>query len=515
MHKNKPDLYITTPLYYVNSHPHIGHTFTTVVADIVKRYHQQMGRNVYFLTGTDEHGEKIALAAEKAGLSVEKFVDENSNRFKAVWDSMGIKYDDFIRTTEDRHKSVVKGLLQKLYESGDIYFASYEGNYCLGCERFVTDAELVDGKCKDHGTHPKKVKEENYFFKMSKYSDQLKKEFENNADIIRPEWYRREVLGYLNDKIEDLCISRPKERVSWGIELPFDNRFVTYVWFDALLNYISAVGYPDESFRDYWDVCEHFIAKDILRTHTVYWGTMLIAAGLPLYKHLNVHGYWNMSGMKMSKSLGNVVEPSAFKEKYGDENLRFFFLREMKWGDDADFTIERFVSRYNTDLANNYGNLISRTLGMVEKYYADKDELNIKAMLPEQHKLRDSLQSLVLSYKKDFAVYEFNKTIECMWSLFDETNKYIADSKPWDLAKNNSRQELDLVIMPVLEVIRITTYMLRPIMPKVCDRILSEFGIENFKDISFDSFCEWGAVDSIKSKYSNKKFFDRIEEEKE
>ena len=241
----KVDIYITTPLYYVNSHPHIGHTFTTVVADVVKKYHKLFGREVYFLTGTDEHGEKISIAAAKAGKDVVTFVNENSSRFREVWDNMGIDYDDFIRTTEPRHKKVVNYLLQKLYETGDIYFSSYEGKYCLGCERFVTDAELIDGKCKDHGTEPKSIKEENYFFKMSKYIEQLKKEIESKPDRIRPEWYRKEVLGYLNEKIEDLCISRPKERVSWGIELPFDNRFVTYVWFDALLNYISAIGYPE------------------------------------------------------------------------------------------------------------------------------------------------------------------------------------------------------------------------------------------------------------------------------
>jgi len=511
----KVDLYITTPLYYVNSHPHIGHTFTTVVADIVKKYHKLFERDVYFLTGTDEHGEKISIAAEKAGKDVITFVNENSNRFREVWDNMGLDYDDFIRTTEPRHKKVVNYLLQKLYETGDIYFSSYEGKYCLGCERFVTDAELVDGKCKDHGTEPKVIKEENYFFKMSKYTEQLKKEIETRPDMIRPDWYRKEVLGYLNEKIEDLCISRPKERVSWGIELPFDNRFVTYVWFDALLNYISAIGYPEnKDFNEYWKVCEHFIAKDILRTHTIYWGTMLLAAGLPLYKHLNVHGYWNMSGMKMSKSLGNVIEPSSFKQKYGDQGLRFFFLREMHWGEDSDFTLERFISRYNTDLANNYGNLISRTMGMIEKYYTDRDLLETIS-LPKEHPLKDLLEAVKKSYVKDFSRYEFYRTLDLMWAMFNETNKYIAESKPWDLAKNNEREKLDQVILSVLEVIRVGTYMLLPIMPDNSSRILAQLGTTDLTGTNFDKFSRWGAISSYKTKYTDKKFFDRIEEEKE
>ncbi len=509
----KPDIYITTPLYYVNSHPHIGHTFTTVVADIVKRYHKLFGRNVYLLTGTDEHGEKISVAAQNAGVDVKKFVDDNSKRFKEVWDLMGLGYDDFIRTTEERHKKVVRYLLTKLHDTGDIYFASYEGHYCLGCERFITAAELVDGKCPDHGTVPKLVKEENYFFKMSKYADEFKKEIERRPDMIRPEWYRNEVLGYLKEKTEDLCISRPKDRVSWGIELPFDDRFVTYVWFDALLNYISAIGYPDKpEFMDFWNVSEHFIAKDILRTHTIYWGTMLLASGLPLYKHLNVHGYWNMSGMKMSKSLGNVIEPSAFKETYGDQGLRFFFLREMRWGEDSDFTMERYIGRYNTDLANNYGNLISRTMGMMEKYYPNDDKTDVSNYLPASHPLRNALDNVIKSYKEDFYKYEFHKTLELMWVLFDETNKHIADSKPWDIAKTGDKAALAKILVPVLEVIRITTYMLTPIMPTVCVEILDQFGFENAVNTNFDVFTKWGNAETFNVKYKNKKFFDRIEQ---
>jgi methionyl-tRNA synthetase len=505
--------YITTPLYYVNSFPHIGHTYTTVVTDVVKKYYKKFDKDVFFLTGTDEHGEKIFDSAKKQNKDVDTFVNENSDRFRKLWDFMNIDYDDFIRTTEERHKKIVQYVLKTLYDKGDIYFDSYEGLYCLGCERFVTESELINGKCKDHGVPPKKVKEENYFFKMSKYVEKFKSELEKNPNIIRPRKYYNEVLGYLKENVGDLCISRPKERVSWGIELPFDKNFVTYVWFDALTNYISAIGYPkNKNFDDLWSVSEHFVAKDILRTHTIYWCTMLLALGLPLYKHLNVHGYWNMSGIKMSKSLGNVIDPYYFKEKYGDENLRFFFLRDMHWGDDSDFSLERFITRYNSDLANNYGNLISRFMGMMNKYFKDFKEIELKNNLPEEHFLKSKLIKLVDSYKNDFSEYKFYKTLDIMFNVFDETNKYIAESKPWEIAKNQDKEALLLVLSPVMEVIRITTAMLYPVMPKITINILKEFGIdEKFK---FDDFLNWGSVDKIKVQYETKKFFDRIDIEK-
>jgi len=314
---SSPPFYITTPIYYVNARPHLGHAYTTITADVACRFHSMRGTDTFFLTGTDEHGDKIVRAAKKEGLSPRTYVDRISGQFKDLWPQLNISYDRFIRTTDPAHMAVVEKILQKIHDEGDIYFSEYEGMYCYGCERFYTERELGDGKCRDHQTQPEVIREANYFFRMSRYQEWLVDHIREHSDFIRPERFKKEVLSFLKDPLEDLCISRPKSRLKWGITLPFDDRYVTYVWFDALINYVSALGYPDgEDFVKYWPSAQHIVAKDILKPHGIYWPIMLKAAGIPVYQHLNVHGYWNVDESKMSKSLGNVADPLAMKKDY-------------------------------------------------------------------------------------------------------------------------------------------------------------------------------------------------------
>nr|HPR03980.1 methionine--tRNA ligase [Deltaproteobacteria bacterium] len=350
----KQHFYVTTPIYYVNARPHLGHVYTTVIADVLARFHKLLGEEVFFLTGTDEHGDKIMETARGLGTTPRALADENSQRFRDLWPLIQVENDRFIRTTEPEHVRTVQRILQEVYDRGDIYFGEYGGHYCTGCERFMTETEMVDGMCPIHQKPLTFVQEQNYFFRMEKYRPWLIDHIARNPDFIRPERYKNEVLGMLRDPIDDLCISRPKTRLSWGIELPFDKDYVCYVWFDALINYLTGIGYPDgERFGEFWSQAQHLVGKDILKPHAVYWPTMLKATGVEPYRNLNVHGFWNVDATKMSKSLGNVVDPLEMKDKYGVDAFRYFLVRDMVFGLDSNFSEEALIERYNADLAND------------------------------------------------------------------------------------------------------------------------------------------------------------------
>jgi len=484
--------YITTPIYYVNDEPHIGHAYTTILADVLSRYHRLFGDDVFFLTGTDEHGQKLQEAAKRENRPPQEFCDQMVVRFKKVWEKLNISNNDFIRTTEKRHKDVVKKILQKLYDEGEIYPSNYEGWYCVFEERFWTEKDLVDGNCPDCHRPVSKLTEKNYFFKMSKYQDWLIKHIQDHPGFIQPDFRRNEVLGFLRQPLGDLCISRPISRLSWGIELPFDKDYVTYVWFDALINYISAIAYLSDSgiFERWWPAI-HLIGKDILTTHAVYWPTMLKAMGLEQPRTIFAHGWWLSGDTKMSKSLGNVVKPLDLADKYGVDPFRFFLIREMTLGQDSSYSEASFVNRYNSDLANDLGNLLSRVIKLLETSTA--------GIIPEpgpngnaEMELGERASKLLESFKDRIASYSLNFSTEEIMELVRATNRYIESNRPWDLAKSQDKARLGTVLYNSAESLRLVAALLTPIMPEKCQTIRRQLGIESDSENSCK--LSWGAL---------------------
>ncbi|MBH31089.1 MAG: methionine--tRNA ligase [Candidatus Marinimicrobia bacterium] len=466
--------YLTTPIYYVNDKPHIGHAYTTILADVLARYHRDSGDEVFFLTGLDEHGQKVQQAAEERGVDPQDHCDKMAPRFLKLWEKLHISNDDFIRTTEKRHAKVVQGILQTVYDNGDVYENEYEGLYSVSEERFITDKEAESGEFRDI----KKLKEKNYFFKMSKYQDALIDHIHANPKFIQPDHRKNEVLGFLKQPLGDLCISRPKSRLNWGIDLPFDKDYITYVWFDALINYVTATGFSvnDAGYEKWWPCEVHLIGKDILTTHTVYWPTMLMSAGIPLPKSIFAHGWWLSGESKMSKSLGNVVNPLDLIEEYGVDPVRYYLMREMVLGQDASFTLESFVKRYNSDLANDLGNLVGRVTTLIERHFGGTIPASGQLEDREQE-LRDMGEALSTVIPDHILSMRLSEAVEETMQYVRAINRYMERTEPWKLVKNNL-ERAGTVLYNATESLRQALVLLRPIMPVRTEIVLKMIGAE-------------------------------------
>jgi methionyl-tRNA synthetase len=517
--------YITTPIYYVNDVPHIGHAYTTIAADTLARYHRLAGDAVFFLTGTDEHGQKVEKAATERGLSPKAHADSMSKNFHALWKKLEITNDAFIRTTDREHIAVVQELLQMLYDKGEIERRTYEGWYCTPDERFWTEKEIVEGKCPDCGRPVDRISEDNYFFLMSKYQQRLVAHIDGNPSYIRPESRRNEVLGFLKSQtLGDLCISRPKARLSWGIELPFDRDFVTYVWFDALVNYLSATRYlspplsgstsPSAREKFWWPADHHLVGKDILTTHSVYWSTMLMALGLPLPRNIFAHGWWTKDGKKMSKSLGNVIDPNAVVETYGADAFRYFVLREVPFGLDGDYSTETFITRFNTELANDLGNLLSRVLTMIGKYFDGKIPSAGAEQTPDRE-LRETAMSVPSKVEEDLLALAFTKYLQDVWMLVMRANRYVEENAPWTLAKNGDLGRLGHVLYNLSESLRLIGLYLYPVMPSTGQKVWTALGID--KQVGACRLQEeqpWGTLAAGTAIQPGAQLFPRIDQKK-
>lgn len=449
--------FLTTPIYYVNAKPHVGHMYTAIAADVLARHYRNQGKKVLLSTGVDENSQKNVEAAEKQGISPQEYVDQMAPVWKNTFDTINLSYDTFVRTTSPEHRVAVQSMITKMEEAGDIYLGDYEGYYCVGCEEFIAEKDLVDGKCAIHKTEPKIIREKNYFFKLTKYKDQLLAWYTENPDAVQPTSARNKMLSYITDELHDVSISRQSQE--WGIRFPKDDKHAVYVWFDALINYLTVTGYPDAGYKAWWPADLHLIGKDIIKFHCAIWPAMLISAGLPTPKRVFAHGFFTINGEKISKSLGNAIDPNDLLKEYPLDAIRYYLLREIPFGNDGDFSVDRLKERYNSELANGIGNLVSRTLAMVEKSWPEADVQAVTSS-PWSMEVHAHIEAL-----------EFDKALTHIWHKIGELDSHIDTNKPWALAKEGKQAELQEVLGTVLSGIAEIADALRALLPETAEKI--------------------------------------------